>query len=109
MESRIPLDINQELARIFAGAIPKATEQKKSTMHEWEAHALLHEKLRAEHSAHREDELRLIISSLETARVTVQEVYKALNRHDIPIAQMLICAEDCLTESIDEAYKKLGR
>jgi hypothetical protein len=102
MESRIPLDINQELARIFAGAVPKLTD----TEVKW---VLQHERTHDEIAAYREDELRLIISSLETARVTVQEVYKALNRHDIPIAQMLICAEDCLTESIDEAYKKLGR
>jgi hypothetical protein len=96
------MDINQELARIFAGAVPKLTD----TEAKW---VLQHEKTHDEYMAHREDELRLIISSLEAARVTVQEVYKALNRHDIPIAQMMICAEDCLTESIDEAYKKLGR
>tara|TARA_R110000822_G_scaffold38314_2_gene106347 strand:+ start:80 stop:391 length:312 start_codon:yes stop_codon:yes gene_type:complete len=94
------MDIHQELARIFAGAIPKLTDT--------EARAVIqHEKYHDEIAAYIEDELRLIISSLETARVTVQEVYKALNRHDIPIAQMMICAEDCLTESIDEAYKKL--
>ena len=89
------MDIHQELARIFAKATPK----------EWVAHA---EKSYAEAAAHREDELRLIISSLEAARAAVQEVYKALNRHNIPIEQMLICAEDCLTESIDEAYQKLS-
>ena len=96
------MDINQELARIFAGAIPKLTNTQAKFV-------IQHEKTHAEYTAHIEDELRLIISSLEAARVTVQEVYKALNRHDIPIDQMMICAEDCLTESIDEAYKKLGK
>jgi hypothetical protein len=96
------MDINQELARIFAGAsaIPKLTNTQAKFV-------IRHERTHAEIAAHREDELRLIISSLEAARVTVREVYKALNRHDIPIDQMMICAEDCLTESIDEAYKKL--
>lgn len=94
------MDIHKELARIFAKATPK----------EWvdNAEKFLHEKSLAEVAAHREDELRLIVASLEAAREIVREVYKASNRHNIPIDQMMICAEDCLTESIDETYKKLG-
>jgi hypothetical protein len=106
------MDINQELARIFANAGTVAGQSAISKLTNTEVKWVLDypqlvEKLHAEHMAYIEDELRLIISSLEAARVTVQEVYKALNRHDIPIDQMMICAEDCLTESIDEAYKKL--
>ena len=103
------MDIHQELARIFAGAIPKATEQKKATMHEWEAHALLHEKLHAEHMAYIEDELRLAVSALETARITMQQVYILARRHNLPILQMLMCADDCMEESINDINDRLGK
>jgi len=94
------MDIHKELSRIFAKATPK----------EWVAHAeQTHTKqTHDEVAAYREDELRLIIASLGAAREIVREVYKALNRHNLPIEQMMICAEDCLTESIDEAYQKLS-
>ena len=95
------MDIHKELARIFAGAVPKLTDTQTKFV-------IQHEKTHDEYMAYREDELRLIIASLEAARAAVQEVYKALNRHNIPIEQMLICAEDCLTESIDETYRKLS-
>jgi hypothetical protein len=93
------MNIHKEISKIF----------EKATPEEWVAHAekSCTKQTHDEVAAHREDELRLIIASLEAARVAVQEVYKALNRHNIPIDQMMICAEDCLTESIDEAYKKL--
>ena len=104
------MDINQELARIFASAIPKATEQKKATMHEWEAHAVIqHEKYHDEYAAYREDELRLAVSALETARITMQQVYILARRHNLPILQMLMCADDCMEESINDINDRLGR
>lgn len=89
------MDIHKELARIFAKATPK----------EWVDNA---EKSHDEVAAHCEDELRLIVASLEAARRVVRKVCIAANLLNIPIDQMLICAEDCLTESIDETYRKLS-
>jgi hypothetical protein len=59
--------------------------------------------------AHIEDELRLIISSLETARETMQLVYTAAHRHNLPILQMIMCADDCMQESIGDINDRLGR
>lgn len=96
------MDINQELARIFAGAIPKLTD----TEVKW---VLQHEKTHDEIAAYTEDELRLIISSLETARETMQLVYTAAHRHNLPILQMIMCADDCMQESIGDINDRLGR
>ena len=99
------MDINQELARIFAGAIPKATQMVKPTMHEW---VLQHEKTHDEYMAYIEDELRSLLNKLYAARVAVLKVYADADKFNLPIVQMMICAEDCITESIQEIYKKLG-
>lgn len=96
------MDINQELARIFAGAVPKLTD----TEVKW---VLKHERTHDEIAAYIEDELRLIISSLETARETMQLVYTAARRNNLPITQMIMCADDCLEESIGEINDRLGR
>ena len=96
------MDINQELARIFAGAIPKLTD----TEVKW---VLQHEKYHDEYAAHREDELRLAVSALETARITMQQVYILARRHNLPILQMLMCADDCMEESISDINDRLGR
>ena len=100
------MDIHQELARIFANAgrvaIPKLTDT--------EARAVIkHEKYHDEYAAYLEDELRLIVSSLETARETMQLVYTAARRNNLPITQMIMCADDCMEESIQEINKKLGK
>jgi hypothetical protein len=96
------MDINQELARIFAGAVPKLT----NTEVKW---VLQHEKTHDEIAAHREDELRSLLNKLYAARVAVLKVYADADKFNLPIVQMMACAEDCLTESIQEIYKKLGR
>ena len=100
------MDIHQELARIFANAgrvaIPKLTDT--------EARAVIqHEKYHDEYMAYIEDELRLAVSALETARITMQQVYILARRHNLPILQMLMCADDCMEESINDINDRLGR
>ena len=98
------MDIHQELARIFAGAstIPKLTDT--------EARAVIkHEKYHDEYAAYIEDELRLAVSALETARITMQQVYILARRHNLPILQMLMCADDCMEESINDINDRLGK
>ena len=98
------MDINQELARIFANAsaIPKLTD----TEVKW---VLKHERTHDEIAAHIEDELRSLLNKLYSARVAVLKVYADADKFNLPIVQMMACAEDCITESIQEIYKKLGK
>ena len=98
------MDIHQELARIFAGAstIPKLTDTKARAV-------IQHEKTHAEIAAYIEDELRLAVSALETARITMQQVYILARRHNLPILQMLMCADDCMEESINDINDRLGK
>jgi hypothetical protein len=95
------MDINQELARIFAGAIPKLTDTQAEFV-------VQHERTHAEHMAYIEDELRLAVSALETTRETIKEVYILAQRHNLPILQMLMCADDCMEESINDINDRLG-
>ena len=113
MESRIPLDINQELSRIFAnagmGAGQSAIPNLTHTEVKWVLqHTHLVEKLHDEHMAYIEDELRLAASALETTRITMQQVYILAKRHNLPILQMLMCADDCMEESINDINDRLG-
>ena len=96
------MDIHQELARIFAGAstIPKINNAEMDVQIE---------KIHAEHMAYIEDELRLAVSALETARITMQQVYILARRHNLPILQMLMCADDCMEESINDINDRLGK
>ena len=96
------MDIHKELARIFAGAVPKLTDTEVRAV-------IQHERTHDEYAAYHENELRLIVASLEAARRVVRKVCIAANLLNIPIDQMMICAEDCLTESINDINDRLGK